>query len=67
MTPNPFLGVFLHWFGGLASNRFYVPYPNLFDAPFQIDGNFGAVSGMTERLSQSHTGEIVLLPALPNA
>jgi L-rhamnose-H+ transport protein len=26
MTPNPFLGVFLHWCGGLASGSFYVPY-----------------------------------------
>src|SRR5213080_927527 len=26
MTPNPVLGVFLHWLGGLASGSFYVPY-----------------------------------------
>src|SRR5580698_7643324 len=26
MTPNPFLGVVLHWLGGLASGSFYVPY-----------------------------------------
>jgi L-rhamnose-H+ transport protein len=26
MTPNPFLGVLLHWCGGLASGSFYVPY-----------------------------------------
>src|SRR6516164_3245677 len=26
MTPNPFLGVILHWCGGLASGSFYVPY-----------------------------------------
>ena len=26
MTPNPVLGVFFHWLGGLASASFYVPY-----------------------------------------
>ncbi len=43
-------------------------YPNMLDAhpPFQIDGNFGVVSGMIEMLIRGDEEDIKLLPALPD-
>lgn len=48
-------------FGNIFSSKI-LPYRGI---RFQIEQNFGAVSGLIEMLVQSHTGTIKLLPALP--
>lgn len=44
-------------------------YSNMFDAhpPFQIDGNFGVVSGIIEMLVRCENGDIEFLPSIPDA
>ena len=50
MTPNPVLGVFFHWLGGLASASFYVPYRGVkrwaWETFWLVGGFFGALKSI---------------------
>lgn len=54
----------------VIDNHFaWAVFPNLtsnFRGLWEIDGNLGIMSSIAEMLIQSHTGEIVLLPAVPS-
>ena len=43
MQPNPFLGVFFHWLGGLASGSFYVPYRGVKKWAWEVGAFFQGV------------------------
>jgi alpha-L-fucosidase 2 len=56
-----------HLTNGTAKNLFDMYQLDATSEAFQIDANFGTPTAMLEMLMSSRPGEIVLLPALPDA
>ena len=61
MIPNPFLGVFFHWLGGLASGSFYVPYKEVRKWAWET---YWLVGGFFSWIIAPWVGATIMIPHL---